>query len=312
MNKQIAYLIMSIFLISSVSAFYVDVQVEEYANGTISLDFYLENPSEDYYNGYAILVPFNSSELEPLYFERFSNGVFGEYENVLDLNGILVPNTSVQSSALGGQWTQNQGSLGTIGFNKLVENFSDFTNITISINLWNETIEITKEVHLTGKLVCEPNWVLGDWGECISGEQEAEYTDSNNCGLDAPTSEVQSCSTGGTSGGSSSGGGSSKKSSSGGSSSSINKCDKIWGCSIWGECVDGLQTRTCQRPSGCYSDTKRPAEERECEIAQEDVIVIDENKEEEENSSLILILILLGILFVFIIVMIILKENKDM
>ena len=50
----------------------------------------------------------------------------------------------------------------------------------------------------------------------------------------------------------------------GGGSNCLYDLDFDWGCSAWGECVDGVQNRSCKRWNNCGSIYGRPDTERSC------------------------------------------------
>ncbi len=48
-------------------------------------------------------------------------------------------------------------------------------------------------------------------------------------------------------------------------SASFQKCEEFWQCGEWGSCKGGKQTRTCADSNSCGTETRKPAEEQECE-----------------------------------------------
>ena len=42
------------------------------------------------------------------------------------------------------------------------------------------------------------------------------------------------------------------------------ECIEEWNCSKWSNCVNGLQTRTCNELNGCGTETNKPREKQEC------------------------------------------------
>jgi hypothetical protein len=50
-------------------------------------------------------------------------------------------------------------------------------------------------------------------------------------------------------------------------SSRSSSCPPVWECSDWGECVNGVQSRTCTDTASCTIESGKPAESKECVIA---------------------------------------------
>jgi len=50
-----------------------------------------------------------------------------------------------------------------------------------------------------------------------------------------------------------------------------------WDCSEWGECIEGLQARTCKKTNNCGNTYGRPSTSRECDFESE--------KEQNQNSE---------------------------
>lgn len=42
------------------------------------------------------------------------------------------------------------------------------------------------------------------------------------------------------------------------------KCDSIWECGEWGECIDGVQKRECRDSNNCFASTEKPRSVRYC------------------------------------------------
>ncbi|MFH1182236.1 MAG: Ig-like domain-containing protein [Candidatus Woesearchaeota archaeon] len=46
------------------------------------------------------------------------------------------------------------------------------------------------------------------------------------------------------------------------------RCTASWQCSVWGECIDSFQTRTCKDTRKCGTTANKPQEKRECGVVQ--------------------------------------------
>lgn len=86
---------------------------------------------------------------------------------------------------------------------------------------------------------------------------------------------------GGGGGGGSSGGGSSGGGSSGGGS----YCGTKYNCSEWGECIDGVQTRTCTIPKGMCVPATKAKTNQPCTAAAENITEPVQNTETEKKST---------------------------
>lgn len=88
---------------------------------------------------------------------------------------------------------------------------------------------------------------------------------------------------GGTGGGGGGGGG-------GSTPSNNEECNPQWSCTLWKQCENGIQTRTCSDFNNCGTNEGKPLEERECiveaeEFEEEGEIVSGEEFIETENGD---------------------------
>ncbi len=95
--------------------------------------------------------------------------------------------------------------------------------------------------------VDSPPPILVVCGDNICNGGETCSTCPGDCGT---------CSTGGNTGGSSSSGGGSS-------------CIENWRCGDWGECENGLQTRTCEDINRCGTKKSKPYLQRTCDVEGE-------------------------------------------
>jgi len=106
----------------------------------------------------------------------------------------------------------------------------------------------------------------------------------------------------------------SSSSSSSSSSNTNNECNGIWNCSVWSECINEIQTRICERPTGCHSDSLKPNEEQYCELIKEDepdtIQIIPKEEEEVEKSILPSLLVGMGCLVMVFLVLYYLTKPK--
>ena len=62
--------------------------------------------------------------------------------------------------------------------------------------------------------------------------------------------------------------------------------DYDWGCSEWGECSEGNQTRTCKKYNNCNSNYMKPAEVQNCTALIDKTDVITPEIEDTEEPKL--------------------------
>ncbi|MFC1687363.1 Ig-like domain-containing protein [Patescibacteria group bacterium] len=104
---------------------------------------------------------------------------------------------------------------------------------TTFANVQNSTIE-----------ECIPIWTCGSWSDnCINGMESRNCYDTNNCGDDTSKPDTsQTCV----------------------EENTLLSCIEIlWSCSIWSECMDGVQTRECTHPD-CPSAEGMPPTSQTC------------------------------------------------
>ena len=307
MNKKLLIL-MCVFMIGTMSALSINMNQTESSNGTIVLKFYLENPTGIHYQAYGISYEFNTSELNATSQETLPNNVFDDFTTVLEMNGVFRGNLSRQSSTLiSNETTNNEGALGLLSFDRLVDGNLTFKNISVYIRLWNDTttfLFVDTNVSEPNLIVCTPDWKLGDWGSCNDGHRTADYYDANECGEQAPTLETDNCNSGGGSSGGGGGGGS--RSSNNDDDAYEYGCYGIWTCASWSNCVENIQLRTCIRPQGCYSNDQRPNEERYCSIEEGDTQILSPPVEIGKNGESwrnFILFTSIGIILVFLFVL---------
>ncbi|MBT3813905.1 hypothetical protein HOE37_05240 [Candidatus Woesearchaeota archaeon] len=82
---------------------------------------------------------------------------------------------------------------------------------------------------------CSSKWECGTWSLCNATlEQSRTCTDKNGC--DKPKKEVQSC----------------------------EECKESWFCSLWNDCSNGVQKRTCVDDHSCGTTFKKPLLQKNC------------------------------------------------
>lgn len=82
--------------------------------------------------------------------------------------------------------------------------------------------------------------------------------------------------------------------------SNLNICNPIWQCTNWGECIDGVQYRTCNDINTCKIPLNKPSEQMGCEV--QNTIGL----EQKEKKGFNWLWVLLGVLILIILVIIIL------
>jgi len=126
--------------------------------------------------------------------------------------------------------------------------------------------------------LCTPNWQVGNWSECVNGQQTRTVTDSNNCGTDeGKPATTQSCTINCTSWTYSDWGecikgqqtrtiiSASPAGCTGGNPILTQSCCvPIWQTGEWGECINGTQTRTVIDLNNCENSTGKPATTQSC------------------------------------------------
>ena len=126
--------------------------------------------------------------------------------------------------------------------------------------------------------LCTPNWQVGNWSECVNGQQTRTVTDSNNCGTnEGKPATTQSCTINCTSWTYSDWGecikgqqtrtiiSASPAGCTGGNPILIQSCCvPIWQTGEWGECINGTQTRTVIDLNNCENSTGKPETTQSC------------------------------------------------
>ena len=69
---------------------------------------------------------------------------------------------------------------------------------------------------------------------------------------------------------------------------SAAECTEIWDCSSWGNCIQGIQIRTCTDLNNCMTNLQRPFETRTCSMPAAPM----PSKFNLDNMLLILLIIL--------------------
>jgi hypothetical protein len=86
-----------------------------------------------------------------------------------------------------------------------------------------------------GGSYCSSKWECGTWSLCNATlEQTRTCVDKNKC--DKPKKEVQSC----------------------------DECKESWFCSLWNDCSNGIQKRTCVDDHSCGTTFKKPLLQKNC------------------------------------------------
>ena len=219
--KKTIIAMMFVLLIGLTSAIQINVDQTESAEGLIELRFNVDNPEGVQFDKWAITYIFNKSEITPISQEIFEDSIFSSFKHKLsNMVGVFGTWSSMGEGLVGHrelidnvstmvyESTNESGSLGMMTFQRVLDGNITLKPYEVLVNLANgDTVRFSEEIVLEGYVqpICVPNWVLGDYSSC-SSIQTAEYTDSNNCGEQAPTPETRSCDSGssGSSGGSSS------------------------------------------------------------------------------------------------------------
>jgi len=81
-------------------------------------------------------------------------------------------------------------------------------------------------------------------------------------------------------------------------------CDPLWKCNAWGECVDGIKTRTCSEKNNCVIKYNKPIERTGCEELVSPALV-----QKDDNFWLINIVVLVGLVLILAILSMVLKRR---
>tara|TARA_Y100000310_G_scaffold324581_1_gene386595 strand:- start:3844 stop:5040 length:1197 start_codon:yes stop_codon:yes gene_type:complete len=131
-----------------------------------------------------------------------------------------------------------QDALGTNLAEDLVGDvFHDFKSTPLTINVGKSTDEniVTAANSGGGGGGCRSNWRYGTWSKCNSSLQKSRsMTDIKQCS--SPRVDVKSC----------------------------KECEISWVCSLWNECKNGNQQRTCWDESNCGVLRLKPKEAKNC------------------------------------------------
>lgn len=207
------------------------------------------------------------------------------YGNV-EVNGVPVPDGTAVIAQVDGDTYITFTKDGKYGFAPNIFYVEDpdgnrnGKSITLSLNyksvqniLFSNNGYINLE--LTTETTCGDNFCLGN-------------ENYNSCSIDCPTPPVNNnppASNGGSggSGGGSGGGG-------GGESTIPGLCIEVWECTIWDDCANGKQTRSCNDLNKCGTTRVKPIETRTCSSNNEQTLpgqpsVASSNENEIKNEK---------------------------
>ena len=87
----------------------------------------------------------------------------------------------------------------------------------------------TDQTNTTG---CQEEWICGNWAECVNGTKKRPCSDANKCDANVLNiNETQQCGQN--------------------VSKVVVTCEYNWQCTTWSDCLNNVQTRSCQRTDDC-------------------------------------------------------------
>ena len=155
--------------------------------------FYIEDPANNR-QGQTIrfYVGTSSTNMVEAQSSTFSNGAVTKLD--LSVSGLTIPSNNVGDDSTGGTTGGTGGAGGgttesttssTTGSSGLIVNEGD--------NSDDGSSQSTSRTNSLSQDVCEPNWVCGEWTECINFQQRRVCVDANDCGLNNSPETRRGC-----------------------------------------------------------------------------------------------------------------------